>query len=45
MNTTHKPVACELTVIIKNRIVPDKLADNGLVKKFLPFNESEGLSA
>jgi hypothetical protein len=46
MNTTHKPVACELIVIIKkNRIVPNKLADTELVKKFLPFKEYEGLSS
>jgi hypothetical protein len=38
-------VACDVTVITWNRVITDKLADTELVKKFLPFKESEGLSA
>jgi hypothetical protein len=37
MNTTHKPVACDLTVIAWNRIIPDKLAETELVKKIPAF--------
>jgi hypothetical protein len=45
MNTTNKPVACDVTVITWNRIIPDKLANTKQVKKSLPFKVSEGLPA